>query len=132
MIMLRLAYISRFMFHRRVGGKELPLLVTVFDTWLILMPEDQKSLALRTPVDDVVPPQLLVRQKLVLFGVGNLSFRRHFDNDLSSRLGCSKGNSFAQDVQLSVGNVAWIWIKLRHAVKTRGIPIPPIVFIHSN
>ena len=93
MIIFGLACIGRFLFHRRVGGKELPLPVTVLDTWFTLMPVDQKSLAVRTPVDDVVPPELLFRQKPVLFSVGDLSFRRYFNNDLSPRLGCSKCNS---------------------------------------
>ena len=91
--MLCLACITGLVFHRRVGGKELPFLVTVLDTWLILRITQQKSLSMRAPVYDVAPPKLLVGERPVLFGVGNLGFRRHLNDDLSSRLGCSKGNS---------------------------------------
>ena len=43
MVMLCLACITELVFHRRVGGKELPFLVTVLDTWLVLRITHQKS-----------------------------------------------------------------------------------------
>ena len=93
MVTLCLACITGLVFHRRVGGKELPFLVAVLDAWLILMITHQNSLSMRAPVYDVVPLKLLIGEKPVLFSVGNLGFRRHLNDDLSSRLGCSKGNS---------------------------------------
>ena len=48
---------------------------------------------MRAPVYDVVLPQLFVQQMAILLGACNLSFRRYLNDDLSSRLCSSKGDS---------------------------------------